>query len=234
MNYIPKWLSLIEALQYLGFDEMEDCSRIKADLSRAIADRQIAVRVRVAAKDASGFAGKFFQCGNVGVPPQLQPSDFDWQQSIPLTCWSIGPVAGETYTWIANAWELHPIDLIQIRTADIENMRSSATHAKMQSTISDAELKKQFKRYFDDEIAAGRTPKKGTAEKYFMDLYPKVPRSRFRGIFDSLAGKFRIDPSKRGPKTKAMSARHRKRSDKPDGWHTDANGISSRTKTSGD
>ena len=62
MAYTPDWLSLADTLQRLvstGIAE-EDA---KNNLCRAMADRKIDVRVRIAA------TGKVFSNGNVGVPP---------------------------------------------------------------------------------------------------------------------------------------------------------------------
>ncbi|WP_439394959.1 hypothetical protein ACRQ5Q_38300 [Bradyrhizobium sp. PMVTL-01] len=87
----------------------------KTDLCRAVADRKIDVRVRIAASDY-GMRGRTFSDGNVGVPAHLEPRDFDWVQSRPLKPWLIGPKRGEHYAW---DWENRPLDLIELSTGEV-------------------------------------------------------------------------------------------------------------------
>ena len=111
MAYISDWLPLPEALQRvmaMGAGEGE----AKTDLCRAVADRKIDVRVRIAG------TGKVFSDGNVGVPPHLSAGDLDWVKSRPLAQWSIGPRLGEHYAWL-EGWKNHPLDLIELSTADV-------------------------------------------------------------------------------------------------------------------
>jgi hypothetical protein len=111
MAYTPDWLPLADALQRLmstGLDEAE----AKTDLCRAMADKKIDVRVRIAR------TGKVFSDGNVGVPPHLSAGDFDWVNSRPVAQWSIGPRLGEHYVWLED-WKNHPLDLIELSTADV-------------------------------------------------------------------------------------------------------------------
>jgi hypothetical protein len=111
MAYIPDWVPLAEALQRViaaGVSEGE----AKIDLCRALADRKIDVRIRIAA------TGKVFSDGNVGVPPHLSASDLDWVNSRPLAQWSIGPRPGEHYVWL-DGWKNHPLDLIELSTVDV-------------------------------------------------------------------------------------------------------------------
>jgi hypothetical protein len=107
--YNPDWEPLADALKRVmatGVSEDE----AKTDLCRAVADRKIDVRVRIAASDRT------FSDGNVGVPAHLEPRDFDWVQSRPLKPWSIGPKRGEHYEW---DWENRPLDLIELLKADV-------------------------------------------------------------------------------------------------------------------
>jgi hypothetical protein len=111
MAYIPDWLPLPEALQRvmaMGVGEGE----AKNDLCRAVADRKIDIRVRVAG------TGRVFSDGNVGVPPHLGAGDLDWVKSRPLAQWSIGPRLGEHYGWL-DGWKNHLLDLIELSTVDI-------------------------------------------------------------------------------------------------------------------
>jgi hypothetical protein len=114
--YTPDWEPLAHALKRImktGASEDE----AKIDLCRAVADRKIDVRVRIAANDY-GRQGQFFSDHNVGVPPHLSPNDVDWTQSRPLGQWPIGPKLGEHYTSI-QGWEKRPLDLIEVSTADV-------------------------------------------------------------------------------------------------------------------
>jgi hypothetical protein len=111
MAHIPDWLPLPEALQRvmaMGVGEEE----AKTDLCRALADRKIDVRVRIAASH------KVFSDGNVGVPPHLSAGDLDWVKSRPRAQWSIGPRLGEHYVWL-DGWKNHSLDLIELSTVDI-------------------------------------------------------------------------------------------------------------------
>jgi hypothetical protein len=129
--YTPDWESLADALKRViatGVSEDE----AKTDLCRAVADRKIDVRVRVAASDY-GMRGRIFSDGNVGVPAHLDPRDFDWVQSRPLAQWPIGPRRGEHYSWI-EGWGNRPLDLIELSTGDVMNVLCNAnqSHARPQ------------------------------------------------------------------------------------------------------
>jgi len=120
--YTPDWEALADALKRVmaaGHDE----DRAKTDLCRAVADRKIDVRVWIAASDHA-MRGRTFSDGNVGVPPRLEPRDFDWVQSRPLKPWSIGPKLGEHYSWISG-WENRPLDLVELSTAGVERILCS-------------------------------------------------------------------------------------------------------------
>src|SRR4051794_3997919 len=90
----------------------------KIDLCRAMADRKINVRVRIAAGDDYHMQGQVFAGRNVAAPPHLTPGDLDWMQSRPLRRWSIGPVGPQNYNWLGG-WKEHPIDLIELSTHDV-------------------------------------------------------------------------------------------------------------------
>jgi hypothetical protein len=107
--YTPDWEPIADALKRAvatGFSEDE----AKTDLCRAVADRNIDVRVTIAT------TGQVFWDGNVGVPPHLKPSDLDWVHSRPFAQWPIGPRPGEHYEW---NWRDRLIDLIELSTSDV-------------------------------------------------------------------------------------------------------------------
>jgi hypothetical protein len=94
----------------------------KNDLCRAVADRKINLRVRIASSGGS-MRGRVFSGGNVGVPAHLGPGDLDWVRSRPLRPWSIGPMLGQHYSW---DWEDRPIDLIELSTSDVKKVLCGA------------------------------------------------------------------------------------------------------------
>jgi hypothetical protein len=113
--YTPDWEPLADALKRViaaGTSEGEG----KIDLCRAVADRKIAIRVRIAANDY--MKGKVFKRRNIGVPPHLNPDDFDWTHSQPLNPWPIGPAPEQAYSWFED-WKPRPLDLIELWTADV-------------------------------------------------------------------------------------------------------------------
>jgi len=113
--YTSDWEPLADALKrVMATGASEDEAKI--DLCRAVADRKIDVRVRIAASDDRCFSN-----GNVRVPTHLSPGDLDWVQSRPLAQWSIGPKLVEHYTWFEN-WKVRPLDLIELSTADVMNV----------------------------------------------------------------------------------------------------------------
>jgi hypothetical protein len=115
---ILDWEPLADALKrVMAAGATED--HAKLDLSRAVADRKIRVRVRIAPRDRAR-SGQVFSGGNVSVPAHLAPSDFDWVQSRPSTSWPIGSRWGERREpeWI-RGWENRPLDLIELSTADV-------------------------------------------------------------------------------------------------------------------
>lgn len=116
MLYTPDWELVADALKRVvatGVTERD----AKAHLCRAMADRKIEVRVRIARTARYGMRGRVFSDGNVGVPPHLSASDLDWVGSRPLAQWSIGPRNGD-YAWL-DPWQNHPLDLIELSTADV-------------------------------------------------------------------------------------------------------------------
>ena len=140
MAYTPDWEPLADALKrVMATGSSED--EAKTDLCRAMTDRKIGVRVRIAASDR-GMRGQVFSRGNVGVPPHLGPGDLDWVQSRPLKRWSIGPMPGQHYSWIGG-WKDRPIDFIELSTADVAEIfpnargatKASATTAKETAAI---------------------------------------------------------------------------------------------------
>jgi Bacterial regulatory proteins, gntR family len=117
--YVPEWEPLAKALTRVMTSGVNE-QQAKIDICNAVADHKIAVRV-VIEKSHQFDGGKTYSAGNVGVPPRLDPVDFDWTHSRPLKPWSIGPVPPQHYTWIS-PWQDRPISLIELSTADVNSV----------------------------------------------------------------------------------------------------------------
>jgi hypothetical protein len=118
--YVPDWEPLANALKRVfatGSKEQE----AKADICNAVADKRIAVRILVDESDRD-VGGKTLLAPHVGVPPRLNPEDFDWVRSRPLTPWETGPTSvleGYFPTW---SWKPRNIALIELSTADVASV----------------------------------------------------------------------------------------------------------------
>jgi hypothetical protein len=130
--YTPDWEPLAVALKrVIAAGASED--EAKLNLCGAVADQKIRVRVRIAKSDR-GRGGQVFFGGNVGVPPHLASSDFDWKLSRPFAQWQIGPMLAEHYLWIGG-WENRPIDLIELSTADVIDVLISGASVQRVQTV---------------------------------------------------------------------------------------------------
>lgn len=148
MAYTPDWEPLADALRRVmatGVGEDE----AKLDLSGAVADGKIRVRVRIEVSDRARGGQIFYGGkgnGNVRPPVHLTPIDFDWVRSYPLSPWPIGPRWGERREreWM-RGWENWPIDLLELSTADVTNelcvgeqtAQHSSTTAAQDSTATE-------------------------------------------------------------------------------------------------
>lgn len=121
MAYIPKWERLSDALARVKASGSNG-KQAKVDICNAVADREIAVQVTVD-KNNQIDGGKTFPGKNVGVPPHLNTTDFDWAQSRPLKEWFIGPQPGQHYNWNGGN---RPISLIELSTADVREVLCNA------------------------------------------------------------------------------------------------------------
>jgi hypothetical protein len=122
--YVPEWEPLANALTRVMASGVNE-QQAKADICNAVADRKIVARV-VIDKSHLLDGGRTFSGGNVGIPPRLNATDFDWAQSRPFKQWSIGPVPPQHYTWIGG-WQDRPISLIELSTADVRAVLCEAS-----------------------------------------------------------------------------------------------------------
>jgi len=87
----PMWTRLADVLARvtaIGVDE----AQAKRNICRAIADRRVKIRFRVASEEGPGsfgdhVAGSVRRGDEVEIPTDLDSNDFDWQQSRPLKPW---------------------------------------------------------------------------------------------------------------------------------------------------
>jgi hypothetical protein len=168
MAYVPLWERLADALKRVmaaGASEAE----AKADLCHAMADRKIGVRIRIAG-NADYDRGKLFSRGNVSVPSHLVLGDFDWERSRPLKPWAIGPMPGQHYAWLG--WKDHPIDLIELWTADVAEVlgvgaraNESAREASAATVADETAAIPAPQAYFRSNPA----PSRGKPPKYDYD-----------------------------------------------------------------
>ena len=117
------WEPLADALKrVMATGVIED--EAKTDLCRGVADGKINVRLKVAAS-ASHIGGRVLRGDNINVPPHLTPGDFDWVQSRPHNPWPVGPNGPQHYTLVWWSWQNQPIDLIELATADVQDIFGS-------------------------------------------------------------------------------------------------------------
>jgi hypothetical protein len=93
----------------------------KTDLCHAVADGKIRVRLTVDAH-APLIGGRVLSGDNISVPLRLTPDDFDWVNSRPCKRWSVGPNGPQHYSHPWWDWQTQPIDLIELATADVQNI----------------------------------------------------------------------------------------------------------------
>jgi hypothetical protein len=117
VRYTRVWVLLEDALKLVQADASLTEAEAKIDLCGAIFEGKIAVQVRIAPNEGS-MRGMVLEGQNVGRPPDLNPEDFDWTQSRPLTRWPVGPVGPQSYTW-TSGWKDRRIDMIKLLRADV-------------------------------------------------------------------------------------------------------------------
>jgi hypothetical protein len=125
VTYIPEWEPLAAAVTRVMAAGAKK-NDAKRDLCSAIADGNIAVRVRLAEEPYRNLPATVLSDLNLDVPSYLSPSDFDWRQSRPLKKWPIAQkYPGEMIlAFFARAGHLveRRIDLIELRTSDVAEL----------------------------------------------------------------------------------------------------------------
>jgi hypothetical protein len=108
-----EWKRLPDALARLkaiGIGE----AQAKRDICRAIANRRIKIRFRVEQEERIGALGEHVtgslrSGGEVEIPTVLNPDDFNWQLSRPLTPWR---GTGQGQSALAGLWHIEWIELL--------------------------------------------------------------------------------------------------------------------------
>jgi hypothetical protein len=149
MAYVPDWERLSDALKRVRIDGIAD-DEAKLDISRAIADRKIRVRLTVAigpdvftahlqlVAKVQGLGSdpkhsaqnvECFEGANVKIPNQLTPDDFDWENSRPVQPWPYRLPGGRRDEWRLPS---QPALLIELHNPGLVSW--------MQETYSEASL----------------------------------------------------------------------------------------------
>jgi hypothetical protein len=135
MAYVPDWERLSDGVKRVVATGVAE-DEAKSDVSRAIADRKIRVRLTVAVEadvlmtwhqmvakaqglgadpNHSAYSVECFEGASIKVPSHLTPDDFDWQNSRPLKPWQIRPHGGRLNEWRRLS---RPPSLIELRTLE--------------------------------------------------------------------------------------------------------------------
>jgi hypothetical protein len=123
-RYVPDWERLPDAVDRIMASGMKE-SEAKLDLCRAISDRKIKVRFRVAKEEGSELSfetveGTVRKGRDVDIPSHLTPRDFDWPRSRPLKPWR--DIRGG-FDSFATEWRL---DWIEVFRADVTRVLCGA------------------------------------------------------------------------------------------------------------
>jgi hypothetical protein len=158
MPYVPDWERLSDALKPLVIASVSE-NNAKLDISRAIADKKIRVRLTVAIEPdvltahlqmvakVQGLGSdpkhsvpnvECFEDANVKIPSQLMPDDFDWENSRPLQPWPFRWRGGRRDEWQLPS---QPALLIELRTVDLLSWIETCSEPALsgQGTSSEAQ-----------------------------------------------------------------------------------------------
>ena len=176
MGYTPDWESLAVALErVMATGVIED--EAKTDLCRAVADGKIRVRLKVDAS-ASHIGGRVLFGDNISVPPHLTPGDFDWVQSQPRNRWQVGPNAPQHYTVVWWSWQPQPIELIELATADVQDIFGSPKPLTKRGATSREEMRAA--RTLRDLLVKNKDITVEEAFRRCLEKHPKLSERGFR------------------------------------------------------
>ena len=176
MRYTRVWVLLEDALKLVQAGASLTEAEAKIDLCGAILEGKIAVQVRIAPNEGS-TRGMVLDGQNVGRPPDLNPEDFDWTQSRPLTRWPVGPVGPQSHNW-TSGWKDRRIDLIKLLRADVLKVlcadgASAKPDLDEQSQPVHREQRPASEQAIDEDINAEKASTAGSTRP----LTEKGPRS---------------------------------------------------------
>ena len=138
MSYTPDWERLADAKRRVVATSLSE-HQAKTDLCRAVADKKIDVRVRVAESDRD-MSGVVCSGDWVSVPAHLEPADFDWVLSRPLQAWSVGPPVGPwSYSDPYLQRKRRQIDSVELATADVQSIFATSQFTSKPDPAAGAE-----------------------------------------------------------------------------------------------
>jgi hypothetical protein len=122
--YEPDWERLPEAVKRVVATSVTE-DQAKQAICTAIADRKIKVRFSIASEVGGAsfgdhVVGTVRGGGDVEIPPQLAPNDFNWEQSRPLKPWRN---IRDGFSALAARWHL---EWIEVFTADVSEILCGA------------------------------------------------------------------------------------------------------------
>jgi hypothetical protein len=142
-----------------------------------MADGKIRVRLKVDAS-ASHIGGRVLAGDNICVPPHLTPGDFDWVLSRPRNPWRVGPNRTQHYTLVWWSWKPQPIELIELATADVQDIFGSAEPlTKRAATGRDEKLAAKM---LQDLLVKNKDITSGEAFRQCLEKHPDLSRRGFK------------------------------------------------------
>ena len=109
MVYTPAWEPLADALRRVVAATKISEQQAKTDICNAIGDLKITVRVFTGERAASG--------DKIRVPPRLNPDDFDWTNSRPISPWFVDRMPGQHPYYNGGYLRISSIELLK---ADVQ------------------------------------------------------------------------------------------------------------------
>ena len=125
MTYTPIWEPINKALQRVAALGLSK-KRAKHDLCHAIADREIGIRLHLAADHSRSLPRKVLPPPELDIPSDFSPANIDWPSSRPSRHSQLftGPsqrLGQPISMYIQNNYDLmgRTVDLIEVRVADV-------------------------------------------------------------------------------------------------------------------
>lgn len=135
---VPRWERLASALTRVTNGGFTEYDAIRA-ICDAIADRAIDIRLALRQHATKGITAhdRVFAGADVEIPTHLGPEDIDFENSRPLTPWSI---PREKNRYLAGRWH---IDWIELSSADVARVLIPASSGDQPSAAMPYERSRQ-------------------------------------------------------------------------------------------